>query len=138
MNDLVVTIPERPAFYSLYAQGTYSRKVFVKAQRASLITFPSGSAVCLYYTYPTHREACVIRNTGRGTESLPGLSKKVSVLFTVRASRVDKLRRALGFLKKFRASFPDDFYIRLYYIVLLRGKINYPALDHLVKSRSYV
>jgi hypothetical protein len=136
--NLVITIPEEPPFYSLFAEGPFLYKVFEKRLRATMLTYRENDIVVLYYTYPAHREACVIRNTPSGS-FLPGLSKRVTVLFSVRASRVDKLRRAVGFLKKHASlSFPDDFYIRLYFIILSRGKLNYPALKEMVEKTKEV
>jgi len=94
----------------------------------------------LYYTYLTYREACVIRyvQDGNGVP-LPGLSKNVNVLFRVRASRVDKLKRAAGWLNKHSAgafAHDDGFYVRLFYILERRGKINYPALSKLAENSS--
>ena len=133
---LKITVLEKPVFYSLYADGIFSYKTFDKISRSNLFYYDKNALVILYYTYPAYREACVIRNTG-GDKLLPGLSKKVLVLFTLRSSKVDKLRRAMGFL---RENFPgayekdDGFYLRLYFILLQRGKINYPALKQLAKS----
>jgi hypothetical protein len=132
--NLIITIPERPPFYSLFAEGPFLYKVFERDTRATRLFYRENEIVILYYTYPTHREACVIRNTPSGVP-LPGLSKKVTVLFGVRASKVDKLRRAAGFLKKHASAslaFPDSFYIRLYFIILARGKLKYPALRELL------
>jgi hypothetical protein len=50
---------------------------------------------------------------------------------------VDKLKRALGFLNKNSGGayrFNDDFYLRLYFILQNRGKLNYPALRALVEK----
>jgi hypothetical protein len=131
---LTVTIPEDPPFYSLFAEGRFMYKVFDRAQNATLLTYQGNEVLVLYYTYPTYREACVIRNTPSGV-LLPGLSKRVTVLFSVRASRFDKLRRAVGFFKKHASlDLPDSFYIRLYFIIRARGKLNYPALAELIKK----
>jgi hypothetical protein len=133
---LVITIPEDPRFYSLYAEGPFLYKSFVKELSATRLVYRENEVIVLYYTYPAHREACVIRNTSPGSCSLPGLSKKVSLLFSVHASRVDKLRRAAAFLRKHfgAASFDDPFYLRLFFIVSQRGKLNYPALRALVSQ----
>jgi hypothetical protein len=134
-SQLFITIPQEPPFFSLYAEGPFLYKVFVKELNSTRLLYRQDEVIVLYYTYPTHREACVIRNTPPAVSRtwLPGLSKKVSVLFSVNASRVDKLRRAVGFLKTHASlSLPDAFYFRLYFIILQRGKLNYPALRALV------
>jgi hypothetical protein len=132
---LVITIPEEPPFYSLFAEGPYLYKEFEKKKRVTLFTYGENDVVVLYYTYPSYREACVIRNVSSPSGTfLPGLSKRVSLLFSVRASRVDKLKRAAGFLKEHSGSacsFGDGFYTRLYFIICRRGKLNYPALQEL-------
>jgi hypothetical protein len=134
MNDLLmVTIPDDNRFYSLFSDGPHSWKSYDAAQKLTHLVYPAGAVVFLYYTYPTHREACVIRNCA-GRRALPGLSKKVSLLFSVHASRVDKLRRAAAFLNKHSAGacvFDDGLYTRLFFIVSMRGKLNYPALHSL-------
>ena len=144
-GHLCVTIPDHNNFYSIYADGKYSWKTYDRIIKSTLLYYPPGSAVFLYYTYPTHREACVIRyNAIAGGIMLPGLSKHVSVLLQVHASRVDKLKRACGFLSDHtQGAFvhDDGFYIRLSYLLQQRGKLNYSLLRKLsenspVKQRS--
>ena len=130
---LEITIPDNPPFYSLYADGNHSWKTYDRAKKANLFYYPPKAAVILYYTYPTHRTASVIRFLPdcRNGLSLPGLSKKVSVLCTLNSSRVDKLRRSAGWLKNhsFDAfAYDDGFYIRLACLLEQRGKLNYTAL----------
>jgi hypothetical protein len=84
-----------------------------------------------------HREAFLIRNTDKGDVSLPSLSKQVSVLFTARASRVDKLKRAVSVLNihtKGANLFSDGFYIRLWLILEKKGKLDYPALTGIAEK----
>jgi hypothetical protein len=98
--------------------------------------YEKEALVFLYYTYPAHRAASVIRNVP-GQAALPGLSKKVAVLFTVHASKADKLKRAAGFLNKNANGayrFADGFYTRLYFILQQRGKLNYQALQSLTEK----
>jgi len=135
-GELIITIQDNTPFYSLFADGMYSRKTYIKESGSTLLAYAPGSVVALYYTYPTHRAASVVRHVPGGAE-LPGLSKKVRVLFTVHASKVDKLKRAVGFLNKHSGGayqFPDGFYLRLYFILLRRGKLNYIALRKLVEK----
>jgi hypothetical protein len=135
---LMVTIPDENRFYSLYSDGLHSWMSYDGRRKATRLVYPENAVVFLYYTYPTHREACVIRNVP-GACSLPGLSKKVFCLFSVHASRVDKLKRAAGFLNKHSGGacvFDDGLYIRLFFIVSQRGKLNYPALHKLCSEVS--
>jgi hypothetical protein len=135
-SQLAITILEKPPFYSLYAEGVFSYKTFDKDARKNIFIYDESALIVLYYTYPTYREACLIRNI-HGDTLLPSLSKKVRVLFSVRASKVDKLRRAIAFLNKNSRgafSFDDGFYIRLYFILLQRGKLNYVALAQLAQN----
>jgi hypothetical protein len=131
---LTVTIPDKNNFYSLYADGLFLRKEYIRDAECTLIYFDRDAVVFLYYTYPTHREACAVRNAP-GSVLLPGLSGRVSLLFSVQASRVDKLRRAVGFLNANTDagaySRNDGFYIRLAFFLARRGKINYFALRRL-------
>jgi hypothetical protein len=134
-DELVIVIPDEFNFYSLYADGIFSRKAYVKDTGESFFAYPPGSLIILYYTYPTHRAASVVRHTS-GSASLPGLSKKVNLLFTVHASKVDKLKRAVSFLNKNSGGayrFGDDFYTRLYFILEKKGKLNYLALRNLAE-----
>jgi hypothetical protein len=134
-DELVVIIPDEPNFYSLYADGVFSRKAYVKDTGESFFAYPPGSVVFLYYTYPTHRAASAIRHAP-GSAALPGLSKKVSLLFTVHASKVDKLKRAVGFLNKNAGGayqFSDGFYLRLYWVLEAKRKLCYPALRNLAE-----
>jgi len=139
-NHLCVTIPDHNSFYTLYSDGDLAYKTYDQLEKRTLIYYAPGSVVFLYYTYLTYREACVIRyvQDGNGVP-LPGLSKNVNVLFRVRASRVDKLKRAAGWLNKHSAgafAHDDGFYVRLFYILERRGKINYPALSKLAENSS--
>jgi hypothetical protein len=134
-SELVIVIPDESNFYSLYADGIYTRKTYVKDTGESYFAYPPGSVVFLYYTYPTHRTASAVRHAPGGA-SLPGLSKKVNLLFTVHASKVDKLKRAVGFLNKNAGGacrFGDGFYLRLYWILEAKGRLCYPALRNLAE-----
>ena len=136
---LEITIQDHNSYYSLYADGKHSWKKYDKGKEATMIYYPPNTIVILYYTYPVHRTACVIRYMPDSTAGnmLPGLSKKVSILCSFSASRVDKLRRAAGWLNKnFLTAFSldDGFYIRLAYIVEQRGKLNYVALRKLAEG----
>jgi hypothetical protein len=137
-NHLEITIPDRSYFCTLYAEGPHSWKTYDRQKKHTLLYYPPGAAVILYYTYPTYREACVIRNSlADDGVILPGLSKKVSVLFRVRASRVDKLKRVAGWLNKHSlgaCAHTDGFYARLVYLLEQRGKINYAALAQLAET----
>jgi hypothetical protein len=138
-ENLVVLIPDKNSFYSLYADGLFLRKVYVREAEQTLIHFGKNAVLVLYYTYPTHREACVIRNSPSGSRWLPGLSKPVSLLFSVHASRVDKLRRAVGFLNANGGGaygHDDGFYIRLSFILSRRGKISCFALRSLLNRKA--
>ena len=137
-GELVVIIPDKTSFHTLYSDGVLSRKVYLKESGETLLAYPPGALLFLYYTYPSHRAASCIRNTPGNAEP-PGLSKRVSLLFTVHASKVDKLKRAIGFLNKNSGGayrFDDDFYLRLFFILEQRGKLNYPALRSLVERCS--
>jgi len=139
-NHLEVIIPDHNAFCTLYADGNHAWKTYDRQKKHTLLYYAPEAVVILYYTYVTYREACVIRNVqDDDSVSLFGLSKKVKILFRVRASRVDKLKRAAGWLKKHSSgafAHDDGFYTRLAYVLERRGKINYPALAKLTESLS--
>jgi len=139
-GHLEITIPDCASFCSLYADGPHSWKTYDRMKKRTLLYYPPGAAVFLYYTYPTYREACVVRNSqGNTGVMLPGLSKKVSVLLRVRASRVDKLKRAAAWLNKHSSgacAHGDGFYARLACLLEQRGKLNHAALSKLADSSS--
>jgi hypothetical protein len=139
LKQLEVAIPDHNSFYTLYAEGRHCFKTYDRQKKATLLQYPPGAAVFLYYTYPTYREACVIRNSdAEEGVMLPGLAKKVSRVFRVRASRVDKLKRAVFYLNEHSPAgaygHEDGFYVRLGCLIEQRGKINYPALRELSES----
>ena len=137
---LTVTIPDKNNFYSLYADGLLLRKTYIRETEATIIEYDHNAVVALYYTYPTYREACVVRNASLSHSLvLPGLSKSVVVLFSVHASQVDKLKRSIGFIhSNYGNAFSrdDGFYIRLSFIIRQRGKIDYIALRHLCEKKT--
>jgi hypothetical protein len=138
MSPLTVTIPDDNGFYSLYADGLFSKKTFDKETKQTFLTFDENAVIFLFYTYPSCREICAVRNAASDKmTALPGLSKKVSPLFTVRASAVDKMRRAIAFLNRNAGgaySWKDGFYIRLFFLVCRKGPLNYPALRKLAET----
>ena len=135
-GELIILIPDKAVFYSLYADGIFSRKTYQKDSGESFFAYDQGAVVFLFYTYPTHRAASVIRNIP-GSAAFPGLSKRVKLLFTVHASKVDKLRRSIGFLNKNSSDayhFDDDFYTRLYFLLQQPGRLNYLSLKKLASK----
>jgi hypothetical protein len=135
---LEITIPDRNAFCTLYADGVFLTKTVDRASRAAVLSYGENAVVFLYYTYPSYREACAVRNTPFGkTAAFPGLSKKVLPLFSVRGSGVDRLKRAAGFLNRHSGgafSWGDGFYIRLWFLLSQRGRLNYAALWNLAET----
>jgi hypothetical protein len=134
---LDVLIPADDSFYTLYADGVFLKKSFDRDSRSTVLSYDENAVVFLYYTYPAHREACAVRNAPSDRmAAFPGLSKKVSPLFSVRGSRVDKLKRAAAFLNRnFGGAWSrgDGFYIRLYFLLSQRGRLNYAALRKLAE-----
>ena len=122
---LEASIPDRAAFCTLYADGRHVRRTHGDGR--TVLCYTAGAVVFLYYTYPAFREALAVRNTPEGGLALPYLSKRVSVLFRVRASRVDKLKRAVGYLNANHSpdaySRDDGFYTRLAFVMERRGKL---------------
>jgi hypothetical protein len=136
-GELTVAISARRRFYSLYADGPFERKLFVPETQTTYLAYAGGAALALYYTYPTHRAAALVRNDdGADADAFPGLSKSVRTLFQVRASKTDTLRRALARLNEKHGgafSFSDDFYTRLAFLIGRPGKLDYVALDLLAE-----
>jgi hypothetical protein len=139
LKQLEVAIPDKTYFCTLYAEGIHCWKNYDREKKVTVLHYPPGAAVFLYYTYPTHREACVVRNDdAEGGIMLPGLAKKVSCVLRVHASKVDKLRRAAFYLNRHSSAgaygHDDGFYVRLGCLMEQRGKISYPALRGLFES----
>jgi|LSQX01.1.fsa_nt_gb hypothetical protein len=137
-KHLHVSILNSPQFYTLYADGR--EDTMIKSETASILLYPENSVLFLYYTYPTHRRVYCVRNCEQSTTELPGLSEKVTVLFKQFASRVDKTKRAVSFLREHYPdnaySFDDGFYQRLNILLLKKGKLDYYELDELCKRSS--
>lgn len=134
---LEVKIDFEPVFFSLYTDGDHIIKTQTKTDTE--FYYKSNAVLFLYYTYPTHRRVYCIKNTSEGSLiNLPNLNKPVEMLFKQIASRVDKTRRAVSFLKehyKEKAfSFPPVFYRQLDVLILKKGKLDYPSLDKIAQK----
>ena len=136
-NLLHVLIPQREqSFYTLYVYGAYGGKREVPD--GTDFDFISNSLLVLYYTYPAHRRAYIVRFTAGGNNiELPGLSRPVKKIICVYASKVDKLKKALSYIGEHYFSpliLPDLFYVRLERLLLRKGKIDYPAIKNLCEQ----
>lgn len=135
MNDKIlnVEILTTPQFYTLYADGRY--ETMVKTPNGVQLLYPPDAVIFLYYTFPAHRRVYCVRNSGFGKSTLPGLSSPVSILFKQYASRVDKTKKAVSYLREhyphFAYEMPDAFYTRLAILLLEKGKISYTSLESL-------
>ncbi|GMO55782.1 MAG: hypothetical protein Ta2C_10990 [Candidatus Endomicrobiellum trichonymphae] len=139
-DKLVITINDANNFFSLYADGDLSEKHYDKESGITELTYDDNAIIFLYYTYPTHRRVYCVRNCEDGEQTLlPGLSKKVNVIFKQIASRVDKTRRAAAFLREHRGSaykYTDEFYTRLSFLIDQKGKINYSSIEKLLEDKT--
>lgn len=137
MNDmLTVTIEKKPQFFSLFSDGPEDTVVY--SQTAALVIYPPECVLFLYYTYPTHRRVYCVRNRNTSSSvNLPGLSEKVEVLFKQYASRVDKTKKAVSFIKAHHRDrmqmLSNLFYYRLDILLLKKGKLDYQELAALVQ-----
>jgi hypothetical protein len=93
---LQVYIPEQ-SFFTLYARGSIEEHTTVPG-KGTFIRFEEGSAVILFYKYPHHRRAYIVR---AGEElryyrpvRLPQVKGPVGILLKAKGRRVDILRRA--------------------------------------------
>jgi hypothetical protein len=138
MDTLVITMPQPRFFYRLCVDGGSTQKELDKSGSITKLFFSRGEAVFLYYTYPTHRRVYLIRNDlSAGIYPLPGLSKKVSVLFTQYASKVDKVKKTVAYLNACKGGayrFSNLFYYRLDVILKKKGPVNYLELDALCEA----
>jgi len=141
LNDsvLTVTIPAHNNYYSLYADGIFSEKEYHEPTQTTNLFYPKNSAIFLYYTYPTHRTVSLVRNVGLESRLkltlLPSLSKRVNVLFSFSASRVDKTKRAVAHLNanyKGAYHWSDFFYWRLRQIIAMKGSLKYYLIKQIV------
>ncbi|MCD1654454.1 hypothetical protein K7J14_07015 [Treponema zuelzerae] len=99
MNNriLSVEILNAPHFYTLYADG--HEDTMIEKPNGVELLYPPHAVLFLYYTFPAHRRVYCVRNSETGKSSLPGLSMPVSILFKQYASRVDKTKRAVSYLR---------------------------------------
>ena len=135
---LEVTIQKKPKFFSLYADG--HEETMLQTNTSSVLLYPPDAVLFLYYTFPTHRRVYCIRNNLAGCVSeLPGLSHSVTILFKQFASRVDKTKKAISYLREHYPkdvfSFDDGLYIRLDVLLQVKGKLNYSELEALCKRK---
>ncbi len=135
-RTLQIYIPKDPHFFSLYADG--KEETLVQTNSASVLYYPPDAIVFLYYTYPTHRRVYCIRNAERQRmNDLPCTSLPVAILFKQFASRVDKTKKAVSYIREhypeISFSQPDSFYSRLDILLLAKGKLDYSLLDELIK-----
>jgi hypothetical protein len=133
---LEVTIQKNPQFFSLYADG--QEDTIIKNHSSSILLYPPDAVIFLYYTFPTHRRVYCVRNTNKEHMcELPGLSHSIAVLFKQFASRVDKTKKAVSYLREHYPhsafSFDDGFYLRLDILLQLKGKLDYSELEALCK-----
>jgi len=137
MNNriLSVEILNAPHFYTLYADG--HEDTMIEKPNGVELFYPPHAVLFLYYTFPAHRRVYCVRNTETGKSSLPGLSMPVSILFKQYASRVDKTKRAVSYLREhypdYTYSLSDSFYTRLGIHLLTKGKLSYEAIDSLLQ-----
>lgn len=134
-GELTVTVRDSRSFYSLFADGPFLRKYFVRETNTTYLAYGKDALLALYYTYPSHRAAALVRND-QALCAFPGLSKKIRPLLCVRASKTDKLRRALARLGERHGgafSFSDSFYLRLAFLLEKKGKLDFSALDSLAE-----
>lgn len=138
MNNeiLNIAIQSNAQFYTLYADG--AEDTMIQTPSATVLQYAPQTIVFLYYTFPTHRRVYCIRNTmSQKICALPGLSHQVTVLFKQFASRVDKTKKAVSFLREHYIDnvflFDDVFYYRLDILLKSKGKLDYYELDALCK-----
>jgi hypothetical protein len=90
---LTVHIPEQ-SFFTLYARGNILGKRTVTG-RGTFIRF--DGVVVLYYTYPHHRRAYIVRSVDALScyppVALPNVKQKVGVILRAKGRRIDILRR---------------------------------------------
>lgn len=135
-RNLQITIPHAPIFFTLYADG--KEDTIVNTDTGSVLYYPDNAIILLYYTFPTHRRLYCVRNTECSIMSdLPSVSLPVSILFKQFASRVDKTKKAISYLREHyhehAYNLPNGFYSRLGLMLSQKGKLNYLLLDDLVK-----
>lgn len=135
-RTLHITIPHEPVFYTLYADG--KEETLINTDSGSVLYYPENAVILLYYTFPTHRRVYCVRNAESIIMSdLPSVALPVSILFKQFASRVDKTKKAISYLREHYPehafTLPNGFYSRLGLLLSQKGKLDYYLLDDLVK-----
>ena len=131
MNIIKIIVPNSNNFYHLYSYGYGGVEKVLDQEQGFEFTYPINAIIILYYTYPQHRRAYLVRFTEDGQTSLPGVSLPVKTLIKVHASKVDKLKKAISFIKDHYGNtftYDDQFYERLELIIKQPGKINYESI----------
>jgi len=140
MEFLKVHIPTEKQFYSLYSEGCYTSKK--SDDNETILTYCQNEVLFLYYTYPSHRRAYIVRfdSDNKNGIMLPSLDQPVKIISRCHASKVDKLKKTAGFLKEYcpnAFAFSDSFYVRIHFIIQQKGKINYEAIRVLLEELGY-
>jgi len=90
---LSVHIPKE-SFFTLYARGKIIRKQTVD-DLGTFIQF--SGVVLLYYKYPHHRRAYIVRDTSELSHYqaiiIPNVKQKVGILLQAKGKRIDLLRQ---------------------------------------------
>jgi hypothetical protein len=90
--ELSVRIPKK-AFFTLFAKGWVEGSVTVP-EMGTFIRFEG--VVLLYYKYPHHRRAYIVRNAGDLKHyrpvTLPNVRQPVGIIFRAKGRRIDILR----------------------------------------------
>jgi hypothetical protein len=92
---LLVYIPEK-SFFTLYARGSIEESATVPGT-GTFVRFEDRSVVILFYKYPRHRRAYIVR-AGEDLRCyrpvrLPNVKSPVGILLKAKGRRVDILRR---------------------------------------------
>jgi hypothetical protein len=101
---LNVHIP-REGFFTLYARGKIERKSGVE-DRGTFIRFQG--VVILFYTYPHHRRAYIVRNSAELNSypamELPNVKHPVGIIYRALGRRIDILRNVYWNLEQLNGS----------------------------------
>lgn len=139
MEDIVnlgIKIYDKPEYFSLYCDGLDA--VQNREKDSSIFLYPNNAIIFLFYTYPSHRRVYCVKNCNSSLMyELPNVNRKTTILFKQFASKVDKTKKAVSFIKehypKYVYKYSDVFYYKLDIIIKEKGKLDYYVLDALCK-----
>jgi len=122
--------------FSLFVEGVYE-----KQENEIDFYLSEGYKAVLYYTYPKYRKAFLVRPSlpGEASQYLPNVEGGLIVLGEFQRSKVDKIKKALSFLRTKEDVIKtlkrnDLFFRKLGFVLQAKGRLDYVLLERFYLS----